>query len=422
MNLLHARHGHTSTPDKYENNISTTKFPPTPARTNFNLTRAPHSLLQNLNRYVVKRCALCSGKIKVIIAFNLIFISWCLCLWYNFGNFKLMQKAIMENDYMISKKVTDLPSCVDKWNHTFKLEHAGFVPFQHGTKPLPPFTSGDPPICRLSSSTISPIPVILVSKGRSASSSTWQVMSRLTGHCFKCREYTGMNSTLQQKFFSSIKPGENGNWILGYLCAQQIAYKNKGGIIGFKWKPFNREINNVAEDGFDGLRMIAHHTNPQIKIVSSGRNHLDVLVSQTKHMKMRGKDGGAYAHCSQENTECLNAHKKFGSGIHMPLGSLLSKLRYLATLEKIFEKNLQMLNVPHIKVTYEKLYQSKDAEEWMRIFRFIGRGPGYDLSMDQVEKAMEHVGTSVPFHNVSISNYNEVRDILRGTEFEALLH
>ena len=106
MNLLHARHGH-STPDKCENNISTTKFPPTPARTNFNPKRAPHSLLQNLNRYVVKRCALCSGKIKVIIAFNLIFISWCLCLWYNFGGlFKLMQEAITENDSRLLRKET----------------------------------------------------------------------------------------------------------------------------------------------------------------------------------------------------------------------------------------------------------------------------------------------------------------------------
>jgi len=371
--------------------------------------------------HIKNRRKLSLQRIQIIIISAI--ISWCLCLWYNFGGlFKLMQEAITENDSRLLRKETGLPSCVDNWNHTFDLEHAGFVPFQHDTKPLPPFTSGDPPICRLSSSTLSPIPVILVSKGRSASSSTWQVMSRLTGHCFACQEYTGMNSTLQQEFFSRIKPGENGNWILGYLCSQQIAYRNKGGIISFKWKPFNRAYNDVSLDGLDGLRMIAHHASPQIKVISSSRNHLDVIVSQKKHWLMKHQDGGAYAHCSSDNTTCLEAHKKFGSGIYIPLDTLLNKLRYLSTLENIFDKNLKKLNVPHIKVSYEKLYHGDDAEEWMRIFRFLGRGPGSNLSRNIVDKAMEHVGTSNPLHNVSMSNYEKVRDILRGTEFESLLH
>jgi hypothetical protein len=33
-----------------------------------------------------------------------------------------------------------------------------------------------------------------------------------------------------------------------------------------------------------------------------------------------------------------------------------------------------------------------------------------------------HAATRVPFHNFTLSNYNEVRDTLAGTEFEILLH
>ena len=76
-----------------------------------------------------------------------------------------------------------------------------------------------------------------------------------------------------------------------------------------------------------------------------------------------------------------------------------------------------------IKVLYELLYYSKNAEKWFRIFRFLGRGPGFHLTKEQVEIAMETVATSnKPSHNVSISNYKEVRDVLKGTEFESLLH
>jgi len=331
---------------------------------------------------------------------------------------RVVQEEIEDDDSQILEEGM-LPSCKDKWSGMFDPYSYGFINLPKDMQPLPPFTSGDAPICSLNSSADSPIPVILISKGRSGSSSTWQVMSRLTGHCFKCEEYPGENHKYQEGLLSRNTPTNNGNWILGYLCSQQKAFKNKRGIIGFKWKP-----DFFSDTVLNGLRMIAHYTNPQIKIILSRRNALDVILSISKHeyMNEHKQEMRSFAHCSSIDTICIEAHKKFGSGLYIPVEHLLNKLIYMSNFESKLDDYLEEFNVSHIKVTYEKLYYSKDAEEWMRIFRFIGRGPRSKLTKSLVEKAMQHVGTSNSFHNETIKNYEEVRDTLVGTQFETLLH
>ena len=130
------------------------------------------------------------------------------------GTYKALQKVtknIKEAKITFDEEAV-LPVCVDKWNKRFKLNSSGLLGFHYDTKPLPPFQSGDLPICRLNSSSSSPIPVILVSLGRSGSTPIWQVVSRLTGHCFRSREYTGKDPTESTAFFSRIKNGDNGNF------------------------------------------------------------------------------------------------------------------------------------------------------------------------------------------------------------------
>jgi len=321
-----------------------------------------------------------------------------------------------------------LPTCNTTWKEIYDPENSTFAHRNKDIQPLSPFTSGDPPICNLKSSAETPIPVIYSSFGRSGSSSTWQVISRLTGHCFEIQEYTGEHSKDAAEFFSRIKPGNNGNWILGYLCNQQIRYAGKGGIIGFKWKPNKPSVYNKAS--LDGLRMIAHYTdppyedNPQIKIISSTRNPLDVILSRIKHYRMDESinEHMRVPHCMLNDTKCIEEHKKFGIGLHVPMENLMITLKKMRKDGRKFNKLLLKMNVPHIKVSYEKLFYGDNVDEWKRIFLFLGRGPVHNLSRNLVEKAMEHVGTSSPFHNVTISNYEEVRDMLIGTNFERLLH
>ena len=132
--------------------------------------------------------------------------------------------------------------------------------------------------------------------------------------------------------------------------------------------------------------------------------------------------GKHLAHCSQDDKECINAHKKLGSSIYVTLDTLLDNLRSLSKNGIMVDKFLKEFNLSHIKVSYEKLYQSNDTEEWMRIFWFIGRGPGSNLSKERLKISLESVFTSQPFHYLPIPNYKEVRDILIGTEFESLLY
>ena len=176
--------------------------------------------------------------------------------------------------------------------------------------------------------------------------------------------------------------------------------------------------------------MIAHYTdppfldNPQIKIISSKRNMLDVLLSRIKHDRMNKVANlkVRIPRCRLDDVECLKIHKDFGTGLRVPIEDLLEKLKKLHKYQKKSENVLKDLRVPHIKVSYEKLFNDDISKEWEKIFRFIGRGPIHNLSKELLEKAMEHVGTSSPFHNVTILSDEEVRDILVGTSFEKLLH
>jgi len=294
-----------------------------------------------------------------------------------------------------------------------------FGKLNYDIEPLYPFTSGEPPICTLEMSDSYPIPVILLSLGRSGSTATWQVMSRLTGRCFRGHEYTGSTTNDTVAFFSRTKPGNNGNWVLGYFCYTQRIYKDRGGIIGFKWKPYKQSWDMKAS--MDGLRMIAHHRNPQIKIIRSKRNLLDVIISREKHKAMT-EESLKVSFCLTSDIGCIDKVKKFETGIHLRPEFLLDDLLRYKKNEDTVDETLKKLNVAYVDVSYEKLYQNNTVDEWRKIFRYLGRGPDSNLTPLLLERAMNSAVTHSPFHNASISNYEEIRDLLTGTEFGTLLH
>lgn len=100
----------------------------------------------------------------------------------------------------------------------------------------------------------------------------------------------------------------------------------------------------------------------------------------------------------------------------------MAQLKEAADREDRVDNLLKELNVPTIHVTYEKLFLAgSDTAEWMRIFEFLGVGPTANLTVSEVEQA-GHAATSIPVHNITLSNYEEVKDVLDGTEFYSLLH
>lgn len=259
-----------------------------------------------------------------------------------------------------------------------------------------------------------PVPYILMTLGRSGSGSTWQIIGNLTGMETPSEEYTGGGSHDSQRFFKAIGPGDGGKWMLKNLCSKQKKFPSAAAV-GFKWKPFSVSMYSPAS--LEGLELVAKSHDPQIKIVRSRRNLLDVMISKVKH-----KDSDAPAHCAVGDKKCLEKHLAAGTDMNLPTEKLLDTLDAWHQEEADVDDLLANMGLPHVSVTYEKLYHSDDATEWMRIFRFLGKGPVEGLTMDGVRGAMEHADTSNPSQRMTLANYDEVEKILKGSKYEHLLH
>lgn len=154
--------------------------------------------------------------------------------------------------------------------------------------------------------------------------------------------------------------------------------------------------------------------NPHIKVIHNTRNLLDVAVSRYKHNLHGGK---LSSHCEDE--AC--AAKVTASDLVMPVDNLIGSLTTLDHGRAYVSRQLDAFQVPRVDVKYEKLYYAPTAEEWMRLFDFVGVGPTENLTMADVEKHMRFVVTHPPVRNQTLGNYKEIHDALKGTEWEKLL-
>ena len=101
-------------------------------------------------------------------------------------------------------------------------------------------------------------------------------------------------------------------------------------------------------------------------------------------------------------------------------GRLLKELTKLDDMENAVDDLLDKMGVPTIRVSFEKLFSSSDVSEWTRLFGELGVGPS-NLTRSDVDRA-GHAATSLPYHNITLGNYAEVKMALNGTKFASLLH
>ena len=149
------------------------------------------------------------------------------------------------------------------------------------------------------------------------------------------------------------------------------------------------------------------------------RNPLDVLISKRKH-KTSGHT--IQAHCTPDDEDCIKNHAKTGTHLLLPTDTLVEELSEAYAAFEVFESTLQDMGISFVKTTYEDLYGRDDAEEWMRLFKFLGRGPTENLTMKNVTGSFSMVSTSAKNHNESLANYDEVFNLLVNTTYEGLLH
>jgi hypothetical protein len=217
-------------------------------------------------------------------------------------------------------------------------------------------------------------------------------------------------------FLGSMTEEEGAWWVTEHLC-QFAHYQCHASLSAFKFKPFVDSWELPAAQGM--LKKIASFNEPKIKVIFMTRNPLDVFISKIKHRKSQNQ---IVAHCEINDTNCISKQKLMGSGLNLPTGSLLKHLEDSYEAFDVFEKTLDEMNIEHVKTTYEDLYGRDDAEEWMKIFKYLGRGPTENLSMRDVTESFELAPTFQQNHNTSLANYAEVRDSLIDTTFKGLLH
>ena len=121
--------------------------------------------------------------------------------------------------------------------------------------------------------------------------------------------------------------------------------------------------------------------------------------------------------------ECIKGHTELTRSITILAGEdLLRWLRTYKMTDRLVRDQLLMNSVRHILVDYEKLYLGDNVDEWMRIFSFLERGPMKNLTMDDVRAHFSMAPTYSKCRTDVISNYDEVEDTLKDTEFQHLLY
>lgn len=272
-----------------------------------------------------------------------------------------------------------------------------------------------------------PVLVVYICNGRSGSSNTWLTLSTLAGERNEALETVGSNQDQVDEFFDYLGSEEAGSWwVTEHLCETQN-YNCGSGIAGFQWKPYGRSITSPAGKGV--LKTIGSFTfndvdgenndgssGEKIRVLYMTRNPIDVAISSAKHHLST-----VSSHCRASDKECLKNHKTAEKKVNLPTKKLLKTLQKAKDQEEEIENGLREAGIDYYKTTYEKLYDSEDAEEWMRIFRYFGRGPTSGLTLGDVERAFPYAKTSKKARDSILSNFDEVKELLHGTEFEAFL-
>jgi hypothetical protein len=268
-----------------------------------------------------------------------------------------------------------------------------------------------------------PQPMILMTLGRSGSSSTWQILGNLTGYETYPEEYTGESGPAAKEFFNNLGPNEEGNWVTDFMCEQQALSPNAN-LVGFKWKPHPAETLEMPAAA-NGLQRIATlgTSNTPIKIVRSRRNIVDVLLSELKH-----KVSEVPSHCLSGWTECLEKHmESYSHKLTIPdmQDFYATALQRYQGEDKV-DQQLKDMGVPTVFVSYDILYfpdtPEQGAAEWNKIVKFLVGDSATEFTWMDVNNSMKHALTTASRkHADVVENFDELAGAFIGGPMEHLI-
>uniref|UniRef100_A0A7S3LC50 Uncharacterized protein n=1 Tax=Amphora coffeiformis TaxID=265554 RepID=A0A7S3LC50_9STRA len=306
--------------------------------------------------------------------------------------------------------------------------------------------SNIPKNCDLSNTTWG-FPFIMVSFGRAGTTSTWDIIAGLTGEYIpNASEDEGKDKAAARAFFASQNQTEHGKcWLERLLCNKQRivkkAYKDglgKSSIFGTKWKPWHQGFNTTQAR--EALQWLG--TQKQIKVLHNTRNMVDMYISQNKHktlQKLFGKERTAHCYDDRElklsdetwqklinmgipkDTPCVQIFKEIEARMKLQIPHMMDYFEKNSLQTDFASEMLDYYNVSRVTVTYEKLYFTDHAEEWMRIFRFLGFGPQQNLTLDHVFAKTAFQKTSANDRSKRMANYDEIFKTLSCTRYSKYL-
>lgn len=291
-------------------------------------------------------------------------------------------------------------------------------------------------------------PFLMISFGRSGTTSTWDIVAGLTGEYIPhASEDEGRDKGEGRAFFEAqSQNGEHGKcWLQRLLCEKQRvvkkAYKDglgKASLYGTKWKPWHQGLNSTQAR--EALQWVG--TQKYIKVLYNTRNMVDMYISKQKHQVLHDLFGDERtAHCVDERpmhlsetawqklvamgiprqTPCVQIFKEIEARMALSVPHMLDYFEKNVLQTDFAAEMLDYYNVSRVTVTYEKLYFTQHAEEWMRIFRYLGFGPQHNLTLDQVFAKTAFQKTSSNDRSKRMSNYNEVVNALQCTRYAEYL-
>lgn len=304
-----------------------------------------------------------------------------------------------------------------------------------------------------------PIPVLVMSLGRSGTDSTWQILKKLTGSQMKAIEIVGGGEDDSVEFFKALEglPSDANNWVVRedydwrtqgggihsvrgfyndikedcangncmdgkwlfmWLCEEQQRFKENGGIIGLKWKAYMSALSRSP--AYNALKIVAHSAQSKtpIRVIRSRRNPLDVYLSDLKHRQVADLPD----HCKADDEECIKQHTSVE--LIVPVDEMLAWLQKTYDGENEIDALLSSLGIRAVYVDYDLLYypktESEGIKEWNRIFRFLDQKDDWEWS-DIVGAAGLKPTTKSRSHKVMIGNFDEVFAALSGTTLEKFI-
>ena len=272
-----------------------------------------------------------------------------------------------------------------------------------------------------------PTPVVFISAGSSGSSNTWMTLSKLAGgEVNLAREDLGSTPDQVKLFMDTFRSEEYGAWWVHQHLYEVSRLYARSNIAGFQWKPYsNSLLSSFGQGVLKGIAgynanitkqhsISSNHASSIIRVLLMTRNRLDVIISNIKH---KNKREIGY-HCDKDDEQCSQQHNV---KVTLPTDVLLQKLRYHKTSERRVESILQSMGVEYYRTSYERLYNTNNIEEWKKILSYLGHPIDKMSSMKDIEAAFPYSKTTTRSRRDILENYDEVRNVLEGTEFEALL-